>query len=219
VVSARAHFEQAIALYNPQQYRSALTRYGWDRGAVMLSSLLAQVLWLLGYPNQARKRNSEAQILAQEIGLPRAVTVWIMNTEFYQFLHEVQAVQQQAEALNALCNEHGFLASLPPGMVQRGWALAEQGQEEEGIQQIQQGMSAHRATGTELYRPYHLALLAQAYGKTGQIEKGLTALAEALAAVERTGERWYEAELYRLKGELTLAQSRVQSLGSSVTNL
>jgi predicted ATPase len=91
-------------------------------------------------------------------------------------------------------------------MVRRGWALAERGQEGEGIQQIHQGMAAHRATGVELYRPHHLALLAEAYEKTGQVEEGLRALAEALTVVDKNGERFYEAELYRLKGQLALQQ-------------
>ena len=92
----------------------------------------------------------------------------------------------------------------------RGWALAEQGQGEEGIAQIRQGLAAYRATGAELDRPHFLALLAEAYGKVGQVEEGLTVLAEALAAVDKTGERVDEAELYRLKGELTLQRSQGQ---------
>ena len=96
------------------------------------------------------------------------------------------------------------------GTILRGWALAEQGQGEEGIAQIRQGLAACRATGAEVWRPHFLALLAEAYGKAGQTEEGLSVLAEALAVVDKTGERFYEAELYRLKGELTLQQlSRV----------
>jgi predicted ATPase len=91
----------------------------------------------------------------------------------------------------------------------RGWALAEQGQGKEGISQIRQGLIDYQATGAELFRPHHLALLAEAYQKNGQVEEGLATLAEALAFVDRTGERFYEAELYRIKGELTLAQSSV----------
>ena len=90
------------------------------------------------------------------------------------------------------------------GTILRGWALAEQGQGEEGIAQIRQGLAALRATGAEVVRPYFLALLAEAYGKVGQTEEGLSVVAEALALVDKTGERFYEAELYRLKGELTL---------------
>src|SRR5262249_7618440 len=94
------------------------------------------------------------------------------------------------------------------GMVPQGWALALQGQAEEGLTQLHQGLAANEAVGAELVRPYHLALLAEAYGQTGQVEEGVTALGEALRVVDRTGERMYEAELYRLKGELTLQAER-----------
>jgi len=89
----------------------------------------------------------------------------------------------------------------------RGWALAHQGQVRDGVKQLTQGLSAFRAAGAELARPYYLALLAEARGILGEPEAGLTALAEALALVDTTGERWYEAEIYRLKGELLLQQS------------
>ncbi len=85
-----------------------------------------------------------------------------------------------------------------------GWALVEQGQVEEGIAQIHQGMAAYRATGADMWRPYCLVLLAEAHGKVGRAEEGLNLLADALAVVDERGERWWEAELYRLKGTLTL---------------
>jgi predicted ATPase/class 3 adenylate cyclase len=215
LVAARAHFEQALALYDPRQWRSLIARHGGDLGVGSLS-LLANVLWLLGYPDQARQRSRAALTLAQEIAHPfSTATVWFTTTMFHQFLHEAPAVQQQAEAMLALCNEQGFSAPLAVAIVRRGWALAMQGQEEEGIPQIHQGLAATRASGAELFRPYHLALLAEAYGKTGQAEEGVTALAEALDLVDRTGERQCEAELYRLKGELTL-QPSIQSLESRV---
>jgi predicted ATPase len=88
----------------------------------------------------------------------------------------------------------------------RGWALTEQGKEEEGLTKIQQGLSAQRVTGEELERPYWLALLTEAYGKVGRAEEGLSALAEALGQVDKTGARLHEAELYRLKGDLLLTQ-------------
>ncbi len=89
----------------------------------------------------------------------------------------------------------------------RGWALAAQGHGAEGISQLREGLAAWRATGAEVFRSRFLALLAQAYGQEGQVEEGLRTVAEALACVERTEERFYEAELYRLKGELLLQQS------------
>jgi predicted ATPase len=103
-----------------------------------------------------------------------------------------------------LSTEQGFPSWLAIGTVLRGWVLAEQGQGEEGIAQIRKGIAAWRATGLELRRPYFLALLAKAHRKAGQPEEGLAVLAEALVLVNKTGERFYEAELHRLKGTLML---------------
>jgi len=100
--------------------------------------------------------------------------------------------------------------------VLKGWAQAARGQTEVGIAQMRQGMNVLRDIGVESTRPYHLALLADTYGKAGQAAEGLPLLAEALKLTNNTGERFYEAELYRLKGELTLAHSSVQRLGYSV---
>jgi len=210
VVSARAHYEQALTLYDPRQRQSAVARFGADRRVTGLS-YHASVLWLLGYPDQALTRSRAALTLAQEVNHPVSTAiVWMRDIIFSQYLHEARTVQQRAEALLTLCNEQRISAFLASSITWRGWGLAEQGLTEEGIQQIEQGLATARATGLELYRPHHLGLLAEAYGKAGQIKEGLTALAEALAAVDRTGERMWETELYRLKGQLTL-QSESQS--------
>jgi predicted ATPase len=87
-----------------------------------------------------------------------------------------------------------------------GWALTAQGKGAEGIAQVRQGLAAYRATGAERERPYYLSLLAEAYGEAGQPEEGLKVLVEALALVDKTGERNWEAEVHRRKGELLLMQ-------------
>ena len=94
------------------------------------------------------------------------------------------------------------------GIITQGWVLSEQGQGEEGIARLRQGLAAYRATGAELLRSFHLALLAEACGKIGQTAEGLVVVAEALDWVQEHGGRYYEAELYRIKGELLLAQAR-----------
>ena len=104
---------------------------------------------------------------------------------------------------------------MPYGPIMRGWALAEQGQAEEGIAQIRQGLDAYQAMRTAIKLTHWLGLLAEVYEKVGQAEEGLRVLDEALAAALRTGERCYEAELYRLKGTLTL-QAKVPSPKSEV---
>jgi predicted ATPase len=104
------------------------------------------------------------------------------------------------------------------GTILQGWALADQGQSEEGITQIRQGLATHQAIGAGTFHSYFLVLLAEAYGKAGQAEEGLATLAEALAVVDTNGERFYEAELYRLRGELTLRQFQVQGSKFKVDN-
>ncbi len=89
----------------------------------------------------------------------------------------------------------------------RGWAVAARGQTEEGIAEMRQGLMSFHATGAAAHRSYFLALLAEAYGRTGQAKEGLGVLAEALDWVEKTGERTWEAEIHRLKGELLLVRS------------
>jgi predicted ATPase len=86
----------------------------------------------------------------------------------------------------------------------RGWSLVEGGELEEGLAQLRQGLAAWVATGSETYRTYYLALLAEAVGRYGEAEEGLGLLAEAHALAEHTGERFHEAELHRLRGEFLL---------------
>ncbi len=123
--------------------------------------------------------------------------------------------RERAEEAITLSTDQGFPYWLANGTLLRGWALAEQGQVEEGIAQMHQGLAASRAMGAEFALDGLLPMLAEGMGKAGQTEEGLTWLAEALIRVDKTGERYYEAELYRLKGELTL-QSKVQGSKSRV---
>jgi predicted ATPase len=118
---------------------------------------------------------------------------------------EARAVQEQAEAVITLSSEQGFPYFLAGGTFLRGWALAEQGQVEEGIAQMHQGLAAWRATGVEQLGQLAV-VVAGMYGKIGQIEEGLDLLAEALTEMHKSGEHWWEAELYRTRGELLLAQ-------------
>ena len=223
LVSARAHLQKGIALYDPAKGRSSAFFTLQHPGVACLTNE-ASALWLLGYPDQALKRSRKALTLAQELAHPFSLA-WTLSfaAELHQCRGEGPAVQGRAEAAIALSTEQGFAYWLAYGTILLGWALAEQaylsgrqGQGEEGIAQVRQGLAAYRATGANLGQPYFLALLAEAYEEVGQTEEGLIVLAEALAVVHKTGEHRYEAELYRLKGELILAQSRVQSLGSSV---
>jgi predicted ATPase len=206
VAAAHTHFTQGIALYDPQQHRAYALL--WEDAGVYCHGLSAWTLWLLGYPDQGLARSHEAVTLAQQSANPYSLALSLsLAAMFHQFRREVRAAQERAEAAINLATEQGFLPWQVVGSTWHGWALAHQGQAQEGIEQLYQGMMAWRATGAEAHRPYFLALLAEAHGIIGQPETGLTMLTEALALVDTTGDRWYESELYRLKGALLLQQS------------
>jgi DNA-binding winged helix-turn-helix (wHTH) protein/predicted ATPase len=205
--AARDHMEQGLALYDPQKRRSP--RALQDLGVDCLC-YLALALWHLGYPAQARERIQAAITLARKLEHPFSlagalgIAAWV-----YQYCHDGYALQACTEEVLPLSTEQGFPLFLALGTLLRGWTLAELGQQEEGISHIRQGLAAWRATGAELSVPYYLALLAEAYGQMGQPGEGLSVLAAALEAAHSTEERFYEAELYRLKGELTLQKFQV----------
>jgi predicted ATPase len=129
----------------------------------------------------------------------------------HQLRREAKLAQARVEAALAVAQEHGLPLFAALAMTLRGWALAEQGRADEGIAQMQQGLAAQQMTGRLLVRPHLLAFLAEALSHAGQAEAGLRALDEALALAEQTDERDYEAELYRLQGELLLRQVRAES--------
>jgi predicted ATPase len=132
---------------------------------------------------------------------------------FHQFRREVQLARENAEAIIAFASERGFVRFVAGGIIRRGWALAEQGAAEEGIAQLRQGLATWRTQGAVLGLPLLLSRLAEAYGKGGRTAEGLHVIAEALAITHKNEERYYEAELYRLQGELLL-QTDVRGLES-----
>jgi predicted ATPase len=165
-------------------------------------------LWLLGYPDQALERGNEALTLAQHLEHPFTLARGLSYTTLlHQWRREWQVVSERADTALTVATKHKVALVLAVGPIMRGWALAMQGQGAEGLTQLRQGLDAYRATGAEFQRPHFLSLLAEVHRSLGQPKAGLTALSEALTLVEKTGERYYEAELHRLKGELLLQQA------------
>jgi class 3 adenylate cyclase/predicted ATPase len=204
--SARAYSEQGMALYDPQHHRSQAFVYGQDPD-VVCRCFAAKSIWMLGYPDKALQLIHETLTLAQELTHPFSLAIaFNFVAVVHQYRREAQAVQERAEAQMTLSTEQNFPQWMAFGKALRGWALTLQGEGTEGIAQIHQGLAAYSSVGGNLQRPYFLALLAEAYGKVGQTQEGLTVLVEALAIVDNTEERYWEAELHRRKGELVLIQ-------------
>jgi predicted ATPase len=207
VADAHTHFAQGMALYDAQQHRASAFLYGEDAG-VLCHSFAALTLWYLGYPDQGQARNDEAWTFAQQRAHPYSLSFALScGAMLHQFRREVHVTQERTEAARHLAQEQGFPFWIAINASLCGWTLTQQGQVEEGIEQLTQSLIAYRVTGAEVIRPYWLALLAEAHGTMGRPETGLTVLTEALALVDITGERWSEPELYRLKGELLLQLS------------
>jgi predicted ATPase len=208
LTSARAHFEQGLALYDPQQQQAYPALFGHDP-AVASHSFLAQVLWVLGYPDQALKESHKSLALAEELAQPFNLA-WALcfAATVHQYRREAQAARERAEAAMALCIEHEFPQWLAMARMIQSWALAEQGQAEgeAAVLQIRQGLADWRATGAKLGLPAFLVLLVELHLGLGQAEEGLSVVAEGMEAAEAHREHWWEPELHRLRGELLLLQ-------------
>jgi predicted ATPase len=205
--AARQHLEEGIALYTSDQRRALVFRTGQDPG-VACRSYAAQTLWLLGYPEQALARLHEALTLAHELSHPFSLAyAQSMAAMVSQFRRDVPAVHAQAEAAVALSTAQRFPFSAALGTIFHGWALAMQGQGEEGLAQVRQGIAAWRATGAAALVPYYYTLEADVAAHLDHTADGLQALAEAHTLVEQHDERWWEAEIHRLRGVLLLRQT------------
>jgi predicted ATPase len=204
LVTARAHLEQSLRLCDTPQLSPILSPHKYASG-VRQVFYGTMVLWLLGYADQAQQQNQEALARAQqEEHTPSLASAQLFAAMLAQHRRDVAATQAYAEAMLALATAQGFEHRVAQGRIMWGWALAMQGDAATGVAHIQQGWGAVQRTGQKLYHPYHLTLLAEAYSEAGQPELGLPCLTEALTLLEATEERWWEAEVWRLKGELLL---------------
>jgi predicted ATPase len=212
---ARIHLEQVIASYDPAQHRDLALLYGCDLGAYA-HSYRAWDLWILGYPDQAFNRIQEAVAFARELNHPFSLGFVLVNgVEVHACGRNPQTCQRYAEEAMRLSKEGGFFLLQAWATVLLGWARAQQGEVEEGIAQMRQGLDDWRSMGMEVAAPLFLAWMAEAYGKAGRTEEGLALAEEALGLVEKTGERGWEAEAYWVKGDLLQSSGKVEEAEAS----
>jgi adenylate cyclase len=208
VVEASRELEQAIALYDPTAHRDLAYVYSIDIG-VGARGFAAATQWMVGFPDRALKLGQETLSLAQTQAHPFSlVFVQSLAQSFlYQLRREVSATYEQAAVGVDLATEQGFTLYVAWCSVYQGWALTMMGQRAAGIEMLQQGMERAASTGTETFQIAFWALLGEATGEAGEPAKALTILAEAQAALARTSECFYEAEVYRLMGVFQLLTS------------
>jgi predicted ATPase/tRNA A37 threonylcarbamoyladenosine biosynthesis protein TsaE len=211
ITAAQPYLKQGLQLYEPQRHCTHIVLYSGHDSGVCCRMIAAQSLWLLGYPDQAVASSQAALALAQQMAHPYSLDFALRWAAVLHHLRrEAPLTQARAEAAMTIATEQGFPLRLAQAMPLRGWALAARGYGEEGRAQIEQGLAAYQAAGVTASRPYYLALLAEASAQVGQTTVGLEALAEALAMLAKSTARWWEAELYRLRGELLRQRSVAQ---------
>ena len=215
-IDARAHLERAVALGDVgDEGKVHAVLHGQDFG-VSARARLAHVLWFLGYAEQAMEKNEEALTMARKVSHPfQLAYALVFSAVLNQFLGRPEATEEYAQSMIDLAKDQGFSLWIVSGSVLHGWALAAQGKSR-GIGQMTDGLATWGSIGTDnthTYQPYFLALLCEVYEKIGEIRQGLSVLDIMSAAIERTGERFYEPEFYRLKGELLLKMNDSSEAG------
>ena len=214
LVAARQHFEESLALYDPERDRAKAARFGFDI-CMACHSWLAHALWTQGFPDRALC-HAEAAIAAARAASHLHSEAWALcrATEVHRLRGDAALCHDLAEATLALATEQVLPFFVALAAIYSGAALVEDGRLEEGLAQLRLGLDAHRVTGTKAFEPLCLALLAEACLATGRIEEGRSAVRQALAVSGSTEARFYEAELNRIEGELLLTSEEPYERGA-----
>jgi class 3 adenylate cyclase/predicted ATPase len=211
IAEGRAHYNQAFALYNPVKHRPLATRFGQDVGvSIFVYRALAQ--WMLGYPETALADADHALEDARESG--HAGT--LMYAQFHTSLTNIlcakhAAANAQSNEVIRLADEKGAALWKALGTMQKGCVLAMSGNAADAIMMFTSGIATYRSTGSRVYLPIFLSHLSRAHAELGQFDDAWRCIVEAMTAMETTKERWYEAEINRIAGEIALKLVQLDS--------
>jgi predicted ATPase len=203
---SRSHLEEALALYDPISDRSLVHQVGFHTQATS-QTRLGIVLFCLGFPDQALARSNAAIAEARRLAhLPTLADSLVGGARLLSLIEDDAALDERTEEFVAVAVEQSFPYWIAAGRIFRGWLKVKNGDVTEGMSLLRNGMAAYRASGQEAWMPHYIALQAAACEIAGQIDEAMTLLDDALEKIERTGERWFAAELHRHKGQLLLRQ-------------
>ena len=204
IAEGRAHLDQAIALYDPAEHRPLATRFGQDVRVAALS-FRSLALWILGYPEAALADSEHALKDAREIGQAATLMYALAFASFTQtFCGNYAIANAQSDEVVPLADEKGSMLWKAYGMFNQGCVLALTGKAADAVQMITSGLTAHRSTGTTMWIPMYLSYLARAYAELGQFDDAWRCIGEAMTAMETTKEKWFEADIHRMAGEIAL---------------
>ncbi len=207
-----AHLERVNEYYQPESYPWCAFLFGNDPG-ISSRARLAWVLWLLGYPDQAiqESKHSLAAATAMDHSVVLGFAIGIAGVLFNQLLGDVDTMERWNQESIQRSSKDQLRLFQPGEMISRGWVLTQIGREIEGLQMMEDGLDEWRESGASRHYAQYLGMLAEGYSLNGQITKGLQAIQEGLEASESSLERYFQAELYRLKGELILKDEELGS--------
>ncbi len=209
--SSRSHLETVLALYDPNAHH-ALVRQTGIHPQLAAQAALGIVLFCLGFPDQALARSGKAIAEAQRLPHPPSLAMSLgIDALLLSIIGDDIGLEQRADGLVAFAIDQGFPFYRATGAIFRGWLNAKNADVTEGLSLLRAGMRAYCATGATAWMPLYIAFLAGACEIAGQIEQGAAQLDQAAQLIERTGERWFVAELDRQRGWLLLRQGHPEA--------
>jgi tetratricopeptide (TPR) repeat protein len=208
LVASREHYDEVVKLYDVDQHGRYVQLYRFDP-AIHSAGQMVRLLWLLGYPDQARTKAEESLALARGLSSPLSLAfIQLLAAQLYQNLRQPERTRELAEACIALCDEQAIQLERAWAGCWYGWAVAELGETDRGISQIRSALDTQLSIGAQVARSYCLAVLAEALCHAGRTEEGLQAVEDGFDVAKRNGEPFYDADLWRLKGELLTIQNK-----------
>ena len=204
LVGGKEHYDRALAIYDPAEHGPLTTRSGRDVGVTLLSFRSACV-WQLGYPTASRNDGERAVKNARETGQATTLMyVLYFANDSHIWCGNYAAANAQVDELIALADAKGTPYFKALGTAVRGWIFTETGKASDAVRAITSGLTSLRSSGATLYEPRHLQYLAMAYAELGQHEDASRCIHDAIDKVERSKEKWCEAEVHRIAGEIAL---------------
>ena len=209
--SCRLHLEEVFTLDDRFSHRALGHQMG-IHPHVGSRGYLGMALLCLGFPDQALTQGDTAIAVARRLAHPLSLAAGlVISTRMLALLGDNAALRKRADELVAVAAEQGFSQWRADGVIHRGWIKVKNGDVAEGLSLLRSGSTAFRATGAVMYMPYHMALLARGCEIASQYEEASALLDDAFQIVERTGERWLQAELHRHKGQSLLRQGHAEA--------
>lgn len=215
LVASREQIEQALRSYGAPSHPALALFAGPDVG-VFCHAYLSHLLWQLGDAGKAVAKSEESIALAYEVSHPFSIAIALDYAAILNvFRQETSLARARAAEASAVCRKHGFAYYLAVAEILGGWAAALEGDTAAGLLQLRHGLDALKAMGAELRLPFYYGLLAEVYGRAGQVGEALANIASGFAFQSKNAETWSSPELHRIHGDVLLQSGHTEQSRAS----